>query len=151
MILDKITREAKFIRKKHPEMKWQDAIKLASKRYNKSGKVSGWDIKDKGRDKSRKPSKYNIEVTRKSDGTFKKFTRISGVKKDMELCLRVLPEIEKNMRLIEKSENNIVHLRNTLFVTKDERGKKRIKRLIADENKFISDVKKNISSLKKYL
>lgn len=77
--LKKITDRAKKIRRASPNMKWSSAIKQAGRDY-RAGKLGAIKILETGEKKSAKPKKI-YAANRKANGTYRKFTRIAGVKK----------------------------------------------------------------------
>lgn len=75
--LKKIVAEAKKIRKAKPSIKWQTAIKEASKKIGSYTVVE--DARIERRNKKRGKKSNSFKLTRRHDGTFKKFKRIGGV------------------------------------------------------------------------
>lgn len=75
--LKKIVAEAKKIRAKKPSIKWTNAIKEASKKIGSYSVQENAKYERKNKSKKKVPKK--LRVKRNDDGTFKKFTKISGV------------------------------------------------------------------------
>lgn len=77
--LKKIVAEAKKIRKAKPSIKWQTAIKEASKKIGSYTVVE--DARIERRNKKRGKKSNSFKLTRRHDGTFAKFKKmkVSGV------------------------------------------------------------------------
>lgn len=75
--LKKIVAEAKKIRAKKPSIKWQTAIKEASKKIGSYTVVE--DARIEARNKKRGKKTNSFKLNRRKDGTFLKFKKIGGV------------------------------------------------------------------------
>lgn len=76
--LQKMTTRAKRLRKEHPRLSWQDALKRAAKDLKKTSRVGAYKVIERGEPKAARPS-ATYQVDRTKAGTFRGMKKVGSV------------------------------------------------------------------------